>query len=354
MTLRLKPLAQQVIVLTGATSGIGLVTARKAADHGARLVLAARNGGALAELAREIEDCGGAVETVVADVGVEDDVTRIADAAIERFGSFDTWINNAGVSIYGMIEDSPLEDQRRLFETNYWGVVHGCLAALPVLRLRGGALVNVGSLLGDRAIPVQGVYSASKFAVRGFTEALRMELEAQGSPVSVTLVKPAAIATPYRDHAVNYTDGSPRNPPPVYAPEAVAEAILHAAHVPVRDITVGGGGKAIALLGALFPRMMDTIMERTMFRLQQDGRSMHAPSRMEPYHTGDDLHERSPYPFVREHSWYTRAGIHPYATMAVVAGLGVAATLALRRRPNGRGMRTGRRRREAYMSGSGI
>ena len=344
MKLKLKPLARQVMVLTGATSGIGLVTARMAADHGVRLVLAARNGEALAELAREIEDCGGAVETVTADVGVEDDVKRIADAAIDRFGGFDTWVNNAGVSIYGMIEDSPLEDQRRLFETNYWGVVHGCLAALPVLRLHCGTIVNGGSVLGDRAIPVQGVYSASKFAVRGFTEALRMELEAQGSPVSVTLVKPAAIATPYRDHAINYTDGPPRNPPPVYAPEAVAEAILHAAHIPVRDITVGGGGKAIALLGSLFPRATDMIMERTMFRLQQGGKGMQALARTGPYHAGDGLRERSPYPFVREHSWYTRAGIHPYTTLAVVAGLGIAAALVLGRR----------RQPEAYAGGSGI
>jgi len=171
MTLMLKPLEVQVIVITGATSGIGLVTAREAAKRGARLVLASRSEDALKDLADEIKEAGGEATYVVADVGDEQDVQRIAAGARERFGGFATWINNAGVSIYGNLTEVPIDEQRRLFDTNYWGVVYGSLTAVQQLRQRGGALINVGSALSDRAIPLQGAYCASKHAVKGFTDA---------------------------------------------------------------------------------------------------------------------------------------------------------------------------------------
>src|SRR5690606_22426457 len=113
--------------------------------------------------------------------------------AVEAFGRIDTWVNNAGVSVFGRIQDVPLEDHRRLFETNFWGAVHGSLVALEHLGERGGALINVGSAYSHRAVPLQGMYGASKHALRGFTDALRAELEAEGAPVSVTLVKPGGI-----------------------------------------------------------------------------------------------------------------------------------------------------------------
>ena len=233
MKLTLKPLDEQVIVITGASSGIGLVTARMAARAGAKVVLAARNAEALQELEREINQLGGEAIHVVADVGVESDVRSIADAAIARFGGFDTWVNDAGVSVYGRIEQVTTEDLRRVFETNFWGVVYGSRIAAEHLKQRGGgALINLGSTLSDRAIPLQGIYVASKHAVKGFTDAMRMELEDQGAPISVTLIKPAAIDTPYTEHAKNYLPNEPKNPPPVYAPETVARAILHAAVYP--------------------------------------------------------------------------------------------------------------------------
>ena len=231
MGITLKPVEVQVIVITGATSGIGLVTARMAAKRGARLVLASRSEAALQKLAEEIKEANGEATYVVADVGDEADVLKIAATARERFGGFDTWVNNAGVSIYGKFEEVPLADQRRLFETNYWGVVYGSLAAVKQLRQRGGALINIGSALSDRAIPLQGAYCASKHAVKGFTDALRMELEHDGAPISVTLIKPAAIDTPYTEHAKNYLPVEPQNPPPVYAPDVVAEAILIALRI---------------------------------------------------------------------------------------------------------------------------
>jgi NADP-dependent 3-hydroxy acid dehydrogenase YdfG len=160
---RLKPLQNQVIVITGASSGIGLVTARMAAQRGAKLVLAARNEEALSQLAEEIRSKGGHATYVVADVGKEEDVNHIADVAIAQFGDFDTWVNNAGVSIFGFCREVTIPDMKRMFDTNFWGVVYGSRAAVKHFgeRKSTGALINVGSFLGDRAAPVQSTYSAS-------------------------------------------------------------------------------------------------------------------------------------------------------------------------------------------------
>src|SRR5215213_3629310 len=166
MTIKLKKLSDQVIVITGASSGIGLVTARLAAKRGARVVLNARNEAALRQVTDEINAQGGEAIYVAGDVGQFETVQQIADETIRRFGGFDTWVNNAGVSIYGPILDQSLADQRRLFETNYWGVVHGSIVACAHLRTRGGALINVGSVLSDVAIPVQGTYCATKRSQR--------------------------------------------------------------------------------------------------------------------------------------------------------------------------------------------
>ena len=124
-------------------------------------------------------------------------------------------ICHAAVAIYGRIEDVSLEDARRLFETNYWGVVNGSLAALPHLRQSGGALINIGSVLSETGYPLQGHYAASKHAVKGFTDSLRLELEKEDAPVVVTLIQPAAIDTPYPEHARNYLATEPQHVPPV-------------------------------------------------------------------------------------------------------------------------------------------
>src|ERR1700761_1109531 len=169
--LKLKPLSSQSMVITGATSGIGLSTARAASARGARLVLAARNEAALKAIRDDLAGKGGKVEYVVADAGVEADVRAIAAAAEQAFGGFDTWVNNAGVSILGPLAATPIEDQRRLFETNYWGVVYGSMIAVQHLKLRdgGGSLINMGSTVGDLPLPMQGAVAASKAAVANFT-----------------------------------------------------------------------------------------------------------------------------------------------------------------------------------------
>jgi short-subunit dehydrogenase len=215
-----------------------------AAERGARVVMAARSGDALARIQAEIEGVGGKAIHVVADVGRRADVQAVADRAIATFGGFDTWVNVAGLSIYGRLREISDADHERLIQTNFWGTVFGSLVAAEHLRDHGGALINVGSIASDLAFPYQGMYAASKHAVKGFTDALRMELMHEGAPVSVTLIKPASIDTPLPNRARNYMDREPSLPPPIYPPEEVANAILHAAVHPQRDIFVGGAGKA--------------------------------------------------------------------------------------------------------------
>ena len=213
-----KALGDQVIVVTGASSGIGLATARMAAARGARVVLAARSRDALDAAVSEIEAAGGRAVAVVADVGRRADVQAIADRAVAEFGGFDTWVNVAGLTIYGPLREVSDEDNARLLQTNFWGTVFGSLIAVEHLRRRGGALINLGSVASDLAFPFQGMYVASKHAVKGFTDALRMELLTEKAPVSVTLVKPTSIDTPLPNRARNYMDREPTLPPPIYPP----------------------------------------------------------------------------------------------------------------------------------------
>jgi short-subunit dehydrogenase len=328
MDIRLKPLNEQTMVITGASSGIGLATARLAAERGARLVLAARSRDALQQLEDELTARGGAAVAVAADVGVLDDVRGIARAAVDRFGGFDTWINNAGIGMYGEIEHISIDDMRRLFDTNFWGVVYGSLEAAAHLKRRGGALINVGSTVSDRAIPLQGVYSASKHAVKGFTDALRMELEAERAPISVTLVKPGAIDTPFPENAKSYLESEPQHVPPVYAPDVVARAILHAAEHPVRDLFAGGGGKFNAAFGHYAPALADKYMERSVIPGTRSGRPPRSREDNALDWPSERLQERGRYPgHVMRTSAYTAASLHPVMAglLAAAAAFGVAA-----------------------------
>jgi len=268
---RHKPLSSQVVVITGASSGIGLATALAAAERGAKVMLASRNEKILADVAHDIQERGGEARYIVTDVSSRDDLETLAAETIRAYGGFDTWVNNAGLSIFGRIEDVSDADHRRLFEVNFWGVVYGSTVALRHLKTRGGALINLGSVASDMAFPVQGMYCASKHAIKGFTDALRMELEEEGAPVSVTLIKPASIDTPFPEHAKNYMDRQPKLPPPVYDPQDVADAILHAAEHGSRDIYVGGGGKLMSSLRKRLPLATDWMGAHLLSRMQETG-----------------------------------------------------------------------------------
>jgi short-subunit dehydrogenase len=325
MALRLRPLAEQVIVITGATSGVGLTTARMAARRGAKVVLAARDAPALARLAQEITGAGGQALAVPTDVGVQAQVAALGHAAVARFGRIDTWINNAGITIYGRHDQVPLADEERLFQTNFWGVVHGATVALTLMRQHGGAIVNLGSILSTQAVPLQGMYAASKHAVKGFTDALRMEIERDGVPVSVTLVHPAAIDTMLTNHARNYMRHETELPAPLFAPEVVAEAILHAACHSQRDIHIGAAARLAALGANLAPGFLDKLMELALFRLQRKAVQLAPPGRRDSLYASNGrelqqrlgghespVHETSPYTFLatrgRPLAWSLLAG----------------------------------------------
>jgi short-subunit dehydrogenase len=349
--MQLKPISEQVMVITGASRGIGLVTARMAAKRGARLVLTSRNSEALERLAEEITadpSSEGIATFVPADVADESALRCVAHVAASRFGRIDTWVNGAGVSVYGRLTDVSWEDQRRLFETNFWGVVAGSRVAVEHMRQEGGVLINIGSTSSDRAVPLQGMYSASKHALKAFTDALRMEIEHDGLPLSVTLVKPHAVDTPYAEHAKNYLPNEPVIRPPVYAPEVVAETILHCAEHPVRDVFAGGGGKAFSVLGNFAPRWTDKLMQKTLFDGQQADRPEHDPHDNNLYAPTSALQERGGRsPAVLESSLYTRACLHPVVTCTALAATGLTmASYVQRRRSAAAAWRKGMAARE--------
>lgn len=338
MSVKLKKLNEQVMVLTGATSGIGLVTARSAAEAGARLVLAARDGDALDTLAHEMRQRGVEAVTVAADVGNPADVERIGQAAIERFGRIDTWVNNAGIGVYGSQEQVTLEDMQRVMQTNFWGVVHGTLTAVKLMKQHGGgAIINVGSEVSDRSVPLMGTYAASKHAVKAFTESLRMELEKDKAPLSLTLIKPASIDTPFTAHAKNYMEHEPDLPPPVYAPELVAKAILHAAETPERELFVGGRAKLMSVMGAVLPRPLDRLMQATVFRQEQQPDQPNRPDRRDALHAPDpnrELRQRNNLPHkTAERSVYQAYQLRSTPVKTVLVGGALLAAWGLMRRP---------------------
>jgi short-subunit dehydrogenase len=261
----------KVVVITGASSGIGRATATMFGEHGASVVLAARGREALEATAAEVERAGGSALVVPTDVSEWDEVQALRDAAVKQFSRIDTWINNAAVSAYGTVDQMDVSEIERIIKVNLMGQIHGMKAALTQMRRQNhGTIINVASALAERAVPLQAAYSASKHGIKGFTEALRLELESDGVPIDIVLVMPSSINTPLFNHARSKVGLKPMPIPPVYEANVVAEAIVQVSESPVRDVVVGGAGKALVTGQRISPSLLDVYMTsgRRMFTQQ--------------------------------------------------------------------------------------
>nr|WP_256804491.1 MULTISPECIES: SDR family oxidoreductase [Frankia] len=260
---RTRPLREQVVVVVGASSGIGRATALAFAQRGARVVCAARGEEALHALVGEIsgEVGAGRAFAVPTDVADPAAVRELAASAERRLGRIDTWVNAAAVSVLGRVEDVTDAEFDRVLRINLLGQVHGAKAALPALRRAGGGvLIGVSSVEGIRAMPLHSAYAASKWGLRGFYDSLRVELAQEGVPIAVTTVLPPSVDTPFFAHARSRIGGRPKPPPPVYAADVVAAAIVRAAVRPSREVLVGGTAVAAAIAARVSPALVDALL----------------------------------------------------------------------------------------------
>jgi NAD(P)-dependent dehydrogenase (short-subunit alcohol dehydrogenase family) len=253
-----------VIVVTGASSGIGRATALACASAGAAVVLAARRPEALREVARECEAAGSEALAVPTDVTDADGVQALARRAVERFGRIDVWVNCAAVTAFAPFQEIPLEDFRRVLDVNVMGYVHGARAALPYLRDQGeGVLVNVSSIVSAVPQPYTHAYSMSKAAIRVLSASLRQELRLDGAKrVKVCTVLPATIDTPLFEQAANFTGRRAKAMPPVYSAERVARTIVDLIRVPRREVVVGPMGRNLVMQSKLAPGFTERLMAR--------------------------------------------------------------------------------------------
>jgi short-subunit dehydrogenase len=257
-------LAGKVVVVTGASSGIGRAAALRFARKGAAVALAARSKAGLEEVRAAIERGGGRAIAVECDVVDEDAVERLAREAEAALGPIDVWVNDAGVYAMGRFEDTPPEVFRRVLDTNLLGTVHGTRAALRRFEARRrGTVVNVASIDGRIATPYVSAYAASKHAVVGFSAAVRQELRLEGArDVHVCVVLPATIDTPLFQHAANFTGARVKAMPPVYSPERVARAIVSLARRPRREVLVGTSAHVMSALWTLAPALAERLFAR--------------------------------------------------------------------------------------------
>jgi len=288
-----KPINQQVVVVVGASSGIGRETALQFAKRGAKLLVSARSEAGLTSLVDEIRRNQGEAAAIVADVTVFEQVKAIADKAVEVYGRLDTWVHTPATTVYATFDNTTPEEFKRVVDISLLGQVYGAMAALPHLKREGrGALIHVSSMLGRRSIPLQSSYCAAKHGIEGFVESLRVELQHERIPISVTSVKPAAVNTPLYNNALTRLGVKPSGPPPYYEPSLVADAILYVAEHPTRDFLVGDAARVLDLLQRLSPGLVDALLLRVAFQLQRttEPKSEDAPHNLyEPIPANDKV-----------------------------------------------------------------
>jgi NAD(P)-dependent dehydrogenase (short-subunit alcohol dehydrogenase family) len=270
---RKKPLADQVIVVTGASSGLGRAVARLAGARGAKVVVTARTSEALDACVREVEAAGSEALAVPADCSVQDEVHQVVEQAVDRFGRIDSYVANAIVTVYAETYRYERDELRRILDVNFFGQVYGYWAALPHLRESHGTFVSVNSALAYRGIPLQGGYCASKAALRAFFESARVEVAKAGWDVAVSVVLPGAINTPQFDRDRQKLGMQPQPVPPIYQPEPFASAVLHCCEHPVRELPIGWGAQKLLWGQKLSPRAGDLMLRRMGWKSQHTGES---------------------------------------------------------------------------------
>lgn len=327
MNIELKPIAAQVVVVFGASSGIGRLAALEFARRGAKVCVAARTENALKTLVEEIESTGGEAFYQVADAAEFTEVQAVAEKTFEKYGGIDTWVHAAGVFLFATFEKTSPEEFEQVIRINLLGQMHGAKAALPFLKKRGGgALIHISSIEAWRPVPFQSAYGASKHGLSGFLQALRLELEHDETPVSVTQIVPAAINTPIYEKGRNKMPFKPRPVPPIYHPQTVVDAVLYASENPSRDIASDTAAALIIATERVSPRFADWFTGKVGFfgQTSSDKRTgEHLGTLFEPVEGLGDIEGKfkgeqvgiDPYNFLI---------LHPRLKNTLLAALGVA------------------------------
>jgi NAD(P)-dependent dehydrogenase (short-subunit alcohol dehydrogenase family) len=282
-----KPIGEQVIVVTGASSGVGRAIARGAGQRGARVVVAARGEEGLSAAVEEIERAGSQALAVPGDLSDQRQSEELVRRTLERFGRIDTFVANAIVTVYAEVEQLEPDELRRVMDVNFFGVAYGYWAALPALKESHGTFLHVSSALAYRGIPLQAAYCSSKAAARTFLESARVELQKHGHDVAISLVLPGAINTPQFDRDRQKLGKQPQPVPPIYQPEPYADAVLHCAEKPIRELPVSWGAQKLLWGQKLSPRMGDWMLRRNGWKKQHTGED-------KPVDSPDNLFETLP------------------------------------------------------------
>ena len=333
--MQLKPIAQQVVAVVGASSGIGRETALQFAKRGAKLVVSARSESKLASLVDEIRSFGSEAIPVVAEVSVFEQVKAIADRTVEVYGRLDTWVHVPAVGIFATFDNTTPEEFKRVIDVTLMGQVYGAMAALPHLKREGqGALIHISSMEGRRSLPYQSAYSAAKHGIEGFLEAMRLELQHEGIPISVTSVKPAVINTPFWNNGLTKLGVKPAGIPPYYDPRLVVDAILYVAEHPTRDFMVGDAARALDALQRLSPELADSLLLLVGFQAQRTDEPKSPDDRNNLYEpVPDDTRVDGDFsnlviPSVTD--WLAKNPALQWGAIAGMAALALLATQALR------------------------